>query len=388
MLTATQIALLEAIKASLFETVPNYPEKTDWGEVIKEAKDHAVIGLISSVIPVKDETTEMGKAIYMRILYEQDKLIKLLDDNDVPCVILKGCAAAQYYPKPYLRTMGDIDFLVPRNKFEKAAEVMESNGYKYEHGKDDHGKRLENGRHFGYSKNGISFELHHHFSSAGYNIDDILENAIGSRVYRKLNGYRVPMLPDIENGLVLLGHINQHLKESNLGLRQIIDWEMYVHKVLDDKTWNSTFEPLVNQIGLEKLSVITTKMCKSFLGLPNKITWCESADKKSAEQLLTIILSNGNFGHKRNTTRSEGRIQVAVYEIKHKGVHTFLKELGLRKSKACRCSSILSHFAWLYGLTLFIGMGIKAVVKTKNVRKRVTDANDRLEMLEELGLRN
>ena len=44
------------------------------------------------------------------------------------------------------------------------------------------------------------------------------------------------MFPPLENGLVLLGHINQHLEEG-LGLRQILDWALYVDKALDDDAW-------------------------------------------------------------------------------------------------------------------------------------------------------
>ena len=86
-LSTTQIALLEAIKASLFGTDPNYPTDTDWTEVVKEAKPQTVLGIISPIIPVKDVSVEMGKATYMRLLFEQDKLIKLLDANDIPCVL-------------------------------------------------------------------------------------------------------------------------------------------------------------------------------------------------------------------------------------------------------------------------------------------------------------
>ncbi len=123
-LSTTQIALLEAIKTSLFGIEPNYPSDTDWAEVVKEAKAQTVLGIISHVIPVKDVSVEMGKATYIRLLFEQDKLIKLLDANDIPCVILKGFAAAQYYPKPHLRAMGDIDVLVTRDRFEKAIKVL------------------------------------------------------------------------------------------------------------------------------------------------------------------------------------------------------------------------------------------------------------------------
>ena len=178
MLNTTQNALLEAIKTSLFDYAPKYPDDTDWNEVVKEAKAQTVMGLISPVIPIEDQSTNVGIANYIRLLHEQDQLIKLLDENGIPCVILKGYAAAQYYPKPHLRAMGDVDFLVPFDKFHETAKLLESNGYVYTQGKEDTNNKYKKPRHLGYCKNGIEFELHHHFSTPGVDIDDILEKAI------------------------------------------------------------------------------------------------------------------------------------------------------------------------------------------------------------------
>ena len=72
--------MTDAIKTSLFEIPFSYPDDTDWEAVIKEAKDQAIMGLISTVLPVHDEGGDQGKAYYMRLLYEQDKLLKLFDD--------------------------------------------------------------------------------------------------------------------------------------------------------------------------------------------------------------------------------------------------------------------------------------------------------------------
>lgn len=135
------------------------------------------------MIPVHDESSDQGIAYYMRLLHEQDKLLKLLEANNISCVILKGCTAAMYYPKPYLRSMGDVDFLVRQDQFDDAIGLMESNGYVCIEGKGEDGRLKKGDRHLGYSKNGIEFELHHHFSSAGFDIDDILEKAIDKREF-------------------------------------------------------------------------------------------------------------------------------------------------------------------------------------------------------------
>ncbi|SEK88709.1 Uncharacterised nucleotidyltransferase [Ruminococcus albus] len=389
-LTTTQVALLEAIKASLFGTEPNYSADTDWDEVIKEAKAQTVLGIISPVIPVKDVSVEMGKATYMRILFEQDKLVKLLDANDIPCVILKGSAAAQYYPKPYLRAMGDIDVLVTRAKFEKAVEVLESNGYIYDHNKDENGHMLAYERNIVYKKNGIIIELHHHFSSEGFDMDDILEQSIDKREYRELDGYKIPVLPDIENGLVLLGHINQHMRGCDLGLRQIIDWEIFIHKVMDRDLWENTFIPIARSTGLDELALNTTAMCIEYCGLPNDLNMVIQS-KKSLAEYLDIIFETGNFGIKAYNSskkKNDKRIMYTAYNIKSFGFFRYFQNDGLRKWSLCKKYPFLIHFAWIYGIVRTVIKGISSNINIKSIKKEVKNGNDRLSLNKNIGVKS
>lgn len=388
MLNTTQNALLEAIKASLFGSKPNYPADTDWAEVVKEAKAQTVLGIISPVIPVKDVSVEMGKAKYMKLLFEQDKLIKLLDANDIPCVILKGSAAAQYYPKPHLRAMGDVDFLVPQNKFETAINVLESIGYEYHHGKTKDGKIPEEVRHIGYMKNGIEYEIHHHFSSKGFDIDNYLDRAFDKREYREIDGYRIPILPDIENGLVLLGHLNQHLVAENLGLRQVIDWLMYVNKVMDKEIWNNQFAPIAEKVGLKKLAVNVTMMCVKYLGLLD----CDYMKKESYEDisdlLLNMLFESGNFGSKisSNQKKTDGVISFGLYNIKKNGFFSYFQDMGLRKWKLCQKYSVFKPLAWIYGILRSLGRGLISLIKFGGLKKQIDSGNEKYDLFEKLGI--
>lgn len=380
--------LIEALKASLFGYSPDFPDDVDWNKVIEEAEAQTVLGIISPVIPVQSVITKQRIANYIRILYEQDKLIKLLDENDIPCVILKGCAAAIYYPQPHLRAMGDVDFLVERDKFEKAVSVLEANGYKYLHGKDEDGRIDNNIRHIEYTKNGIEYELHHHFSSAGFDIDDILEEAINRRVYRELGGYKIPMLPDAENGLVLLGHINQHLKNSALGLRQIIDWEMFFHKVMDNDKWHSEFMPLTEQSDLNKLAVSVTKMCESYLGLPSAVTFDETIDEEHTRELLDMILTDGNFGRKAavQLPNNEKKLISCIYEIKQEGFINHFQIIGLGTWPLCNKYSFLKPFAWIYGLMRHTIRGMVPLIKSKNIKKNLDEVARRERLFNDIGV--
>lgn len=56
--------------------------------------------------------------VYTQIQGEQAALVQLFRENHIPMAILKGMAAAVYYPQPELRALGDVDFLVQKDDFQ------------------------------------------------------------------------------------------------------------------------------------------------------------------------------------------------------------------------------------------------------------------------------
>ena len=152
------------------------------------------------------------------------------------------------------------------------------------------------------------------------------------------------MFPPLENGLVLLEHINQHLEEG-LGLRQILDWALYVDKALDDDAWEYTFAPVVRRLGLERLAITVTRMCQLYLGLRSDITWCASADEKVCDSLMNYIMEQGNFGRNPfclalaalpilSTTPRSSFWGVALYEVFYL-LQTILFQHFLIKCRFC-----------------------------------------------------
>ena len=56
-----------------------------------------------------------------------------------------------------------MDFLLPQERFEEAASLMEKNGYlQFSEGK----------RHVEFMKDGVEFELHHRFSQEDLDIEE------------------------------------------------------------------------------------------------------------------------------------------------------------------------------------------------------------------------
>lgn len=107
----------------------------------------------------------------------------------------------------------------------------------------------------------------------------------------------MPVLPALANGLVLLAHVNQHLG-SGLRLRQILDWQMFVEAHLTDELWENGFNHAAQQVGMEKLAITTTWLCREHLGLQTSATWFDGADAQLAGDLLLYIMRKGNMGRK------------------------------------------------------------------------------------------
>lgn len=374
-----QSVLLSLIKQSQFglsETI-GFAD-VDMDALFKEAEQQSVLGLAASEIPEEYVNPKWYKARYRRkasyFLYcdEQDALKKILDDARIPFVILKGNASAINYKEPFLRMMGDIDFLVPQDQYQQAKSLLSSYGYIEGH---------DNGRHASFKKDDQLFEIHHHYCY-GVDFEDYLIEGLNSRVSATIENHEFPMLPKLSNGLVLLDHFRIHL-QSSVGLRHVIDWMMYVYRNLDDEFWSKEFAPVVEELGMDTLAFTLTRMCQIYLGLPETITWCKNAKYSTCEQLMSVILKSGNFGRKNLKGKS---VEIVNMRIKSMGLFPWLQYSGKNNWKAYHKHHWLKPFCWLYQICRYIKQGFKSGRNKEQLKDDLKRSNERYELLKELKI--
>lgn len=377
----TEQVLLQAIQKSLWNADITFPEDTDWNKILCEAAQQTVLGIVECVAPAEfraewKHRSSINTAHFLRILHYQSELCALMKANRIPMVILKGTAAAQYYPVPSQRTAGDIDFLVPGEYIEKAKKLLADNGYETE---DD----PQYPRHVDVRKDSISFEMHRFFSDgdSGVEVDQYLLDALSRAEAGSLYGAIFPVLPSMENGLVLLTHIAHHLRVG-LGLRQVIDWMMYVDKVLDDEAYRNSFQEMARNTGLETLALTVTKMCQMYLGLSKRITWCSDADDVLCSVLLENLLSSGNFGRKRGTGI---RVEGTVSHLRRNGFR-YLQQAGEYNWKAYHKHKWLKPFAWIYQIGRYGRQGIQERRNGTHIQEDINRGKQRSELFQQLKI--
>ena len=375
-MTDSEKVLLDLLKDSIWGASSAYPSDVDWNAVVLESQNQAVLGLVCECLPNK-ETSEMQDiqmmAQYAKYTFEEDELIKLFDSHSIPIVIIKGAAAAVYYPFPYKRSFGDMDFIVPEAYLEKAVCVLRENGY------CRISEKVDEFRHIEFEKNDYLFELHHRFSYDDLDIERYIIEGIDNRIIGCIDDHKFPMFPPLTNGLILLYHLRSHLQKG-LGLRQVVDWMMYVNSELNDDYWCSAFKSLVDEIGLTDLAVTTTYMCQKYLGLSNSITWCQKADESLCDILMESLLSSGNFGIKRG---SEIKTEKTVTAIKKEGIFSYLQKAGKHNWTAYHNHPILKPFCWIYQIFRYAR---QAKQQKSSLYESMKRGKQRYEMLKELKI--
>ncbi len=338
-------------------------------EIYEEMTAHAIAALPAPVLSdldlPEDLLAEWKKTVLRQVIrYNAYLNVQQNLALTMPYVILKGTAAAQYYPHPEYRTMGDIDVITRHEDYEAACVQLLADGYVEVTNQIDRERK----RHREFYKNGFSVEIHLFFASMN---DPVKAERFENYIIANIN--ETHTLPHLINGLVLLEHINQHLEEG-LGLRQIIDWMMFVDHELPDDKWPE-FQKTASETGLETLAITVTRMCEMALGL-EKHNWCRKADERLCLQLLDYVLVGGNFGQKR----SAGDKLALGRAAKIRRPITMIQELqrmGLRNWKRAD-NKLLKPFAWIW-------QGCHLVRTTSGLVEHLGKSKQLGSMLDKLG---
>lgn len=362
----------------------------NWDEVYQELRAQSVAALPTDLLAELSDLEPTLKQEWMlktirsignfqKVMREQQSLRELLGREQIPFVVLKGAAAAMYYPRPEYRAMGDIDIIVRPEDFDRANKLLSEAEFK----EIDEDKE----RHVELAKNGVVIELHRYFadmkdSNMSQALDTLIYESIDNTTDMTIEQFNVPVLPRLVNGLVLLAHINHHM-EAGLGLRQIIDWMLFVDRELNTIWWEEEFAFWTDKIGLRTLAITVTRMCQIYLGLrEDGLEWCRSADEDLCHALMQLTMERGNFGRKQE--EAGGTISILNTMSQVSNIFKFLQDNGKINWKWLKKHPIFTPFAWVYQIYYYTRKGLqrkrpfKQLWRDMRARKHVDDILNRL----------
>ncbi len=334
--TVGLISSHHAVSPMVFDFISNYREKIP-NDIFRKWYNHILKALSSNAA----------------VAETQEQLVYMLNGY-FDYVILKGLAAAAYYPKPELRCLGDVDFLVRHENLAECEKIIINNGYK---------KHIETACHITYEKNGRMLEMH-------FEIPGIPHGESGKRVRKfvepifeniKTEGkFNAPC--DMLHGVVLLLHSAHHLVSEGLGLRHLCDWACFVKSTANESFWNELLT-FLSDIGLLKFTKILTKLCANYLNIDCP-EWAKETDDAVCFELMQDVLSGGNFGVLDRSRSGSGMMisEHAKGGTRNSKIYNLLRTLHSTMYSACpvlKKAPILYPFLFVFRIVKYLVLMLK-----------------------------
>ena len=307
-MTTEQQALLLLMADSLRQQPTDRAalKDVDWKALAREAYMQAVpllffdsIVHLQDIVPEEvwnqsDTLARRGTARNIRTAYTQQEFAQAMEKNSCPYVILKGEAAASYYPVPEQRALGDVDFITPPAFMEKTAALMQEKGYTYIAEELDHHHHLFRGKE----------RLEMHTELAGMPEGDkaapvwtYLETLYDRRRYIDRGDCSFYAPSHAHHGLILVLHMQHHMICGGFGIRHLMDWACYVRQTANEDFWQAELLPLLGSIGLRYYTAVVTKMAAMYLRIDCP-QWAQDAEPDVCRELMEDLIAGGNFGRK------------------------------------------------------------------------------------------
>ncbi len=289
-----------------------------WSSIFKSIEDHALLGVVADTILSFLEHTKLNEHqknliiqyvanSHQKRFQTQQVLVEVFEKFEaLGCnpILLKGEGLAQLYPSRCVRACGDVDVYVGTKDFDKAVACLNSMCESR-----DLNHALLGNHDYTIRYKGILFEIHF---KPGYASVEKAEQ----RFQELANYWLVPekcqtmtifgkqiLIPAVQyNILYVFEHLARHYRNSELGIRQFLDWALLLEK--------TDFQESILKKNLEELFVLDAwkrlgGVLQEGLGI-EKIPFIEANDCKLSKELIQIVLSRGNFARLSSDLEKKG----------------------------------------------------------------------------------
>ncbi len=371
-------------------------EPIDWDIFLAEYRHHTVASLIyeglsqyKEKIPadVYEKIAAIGlQNVYsnLHVIKQHIDLGKLLDNNHIKYCILKGCASAHYYPKPYLRCMGDVDFLIDKQDIKRTTELILQQGY------------IKTGNnhsfHECFKKKGSVLEMHYEISrlplgEAGDRIRDLIKDIINKSETTLVDETGECKIPNwFHHGLIILIHMQRHMMREGIGLRHLCDWAVYINRL--DACQREMLKKNLEIIGLWRFAQIMSQAVIVFLG----VSYDEIFGKIEADlccDVMEDILNSGNFGRKdEDSFQSSIFVSDRVKTTKNHSVigqaFISLNDIVYNNWPISKKIKIMLPFGYVFFTCRYVIRSILGKRKKINVKKMLSKGQKRKHLYDQL----
>lgn len=353
-------------------------ENVEWDQIINLAIENKVEGIVYSSLHKSNILSVVGEKRInllkqkagdieieqLRKISELSVVLKKINKENIPLIILKGLAIRNFYPKAEHRTMGNANILVHREDVKRLKKLLIDMRYSVleEHNKVPHHITLI---HNSYPTIKIHWNL---FDGHGFAKELIhYEKLIWKRATKNNLGDAEVLAFSYEDlASHLCMYMADHLTENGFEVRQLCDITILVEKLGNEIDWNS-FIMKARMHGFEKFSLILFLICNELfdMKLPEELEVKYVNNKKYLEALIDEIFESKLKGKKVVTNQFAKQISFSLDR------YSYAKNI-----------KILTPIAWIHHVFEIIFNSALKFKDLINGRERGVDRNKLIDWME------
>ena len=267
-----RVCVVQGVTAVVFDFVKTLPKS--------EAPDMALLMEWLSAATAVEQTMR-------RMLITAEEFAEEMERREIPVVVLKGLAFAQYYKNPLHRECGDLDcYMMGKKEAGDLAALelggtMEEAGYKHSH----------------LLFKGLTIENHRFFTDFDNTPTGMLtEQVLGELIQEEQTyiGDSKLSCPSANfNALFLLKHTQGHFIDEGIRMRHVLDWALFLRAKQEEVDWSKVLPMLETTRTAQFAGVMTAIAVRSLsIEVLNKDlrTLASNAEQKMVKAVLADIM--------------------------------------------------------------------------------------------------
>ena len=326
----------------------------DWDEMKRIATAQGVVAIVLDALSSLPKDVRpsgrilfdwIGQVCKMENVYKYHRaaIIQLADfyaQNGYQMMILKGYGLSKCWPVPQHRPVGDIDIYLGRKNVDSI--FGEENVWKEADAviHEKLGIDIDNTHHHHsvFSYKGISVENHFDFINAydhrsSRDMESFLRQIAAENYVRSDDSKDLFFPSDEFNALFILKHCSGHFASTEITIRHLLDWLLFIRCHNDNINWDALYDNL-ERFGLVRLANIFSSIGVNYLGMDKSLFYSLESNNYLVDRVLNDILSPEFTEHENGTLLSG--LWVKPRRFWH----------NRWKHKICYPDSFVSGFIW------------------------------------------
>ena len=318
----TYAQIIALIKSGLSGQAPAlelFEGVVDWAEIYKLASAQTVVCIVTDGISHLPDSLKPGIESLEPFLADtlateirNDQMDRFLvsimenmEKNGFTPVIIKGQGLAVNYPVPSHRQSGDIDILVSEPEYFGLRDFLAA---KASHLDEEYPEILHHGMMFG----NIEVEVHGSLatmlsSSLDRKIDAAVRALFAESDFQdvSIRGRNIRVPGDVFNAVYVLIHLFRHYFSGGVGLRQILDWAVFLDSHRDSID-RDRLGAMLRNLGLMRAWKAFGAFAVEYAGIPaESVPFYSSRCRWRCGRMLKFVFKCGNFGVNESRIRGD-----------------------------------------------------------------------------------